>query len=105
MELITHHIDGQDAESESGARFDSVDPFTRAAYAEVALGGRPEVASAVAAARAAFDEGPWPRMGLAERGALLHRLADLVLDHVDELAMADTVDMGKPGPDARRKGV
>jgi aminomuconate-semialdehyde/2-hydroxymuconate-6-semialdehyde dehydrogenase len=105
MELITHHIDGQDAESESGARFDSVDPFTRAAYAEVALGGRPEVDSAVAAARAAFDEGPWPRMGLAERGALLHRLADLVLDHVDELAMADTVDMGKPVTDARTKDV
>src|SRR3954454_24467156 len=77
MELITHHIDGRDAESESGARVDSVDPFTRAAYAEVALGGQPEVDRAVAAARTAFDEGPWPRMGLAERGALLHRLPHL----------------------------
>src|SRR4051794_33930330 len=105
MELITHHIDGRDAESESGARFDSVDPFTRAAYAEVALGGQPEVDRAVAAARTAFDEGPWPRMGLAERGALLHRLADLVDDHLDELAMADTVDMGKPVTDARTKDV
>ena len=41
MELITHHIDGADVESESGAKFDSVDPYTRSAYAEVALGGRP----------------------------------------------------------------
>src|SRR3954454_20969416 len=105
MELITHHIDGRDAESESGARVDSVDPFTRAAYAEVALGGQPEVDRAVAAARTAFDEGPWPRMGLAERGALLHRLPDLVGDHLDELAMADTVDMGKPVTDARTKDV
>jgi aminomuconate-semialdehyde/2-hydroxymuconate-6-semialdehyde dehydrogenase len=105
MELITHHIDGRDDDSESGARFESVDPYTRAAYAEVALGGQTEVDRAVAAARRAFDEGPWPRMGLAERGALLHRLADLVLEHLDELAMADTVDMGKPITDARTKDV
>ena len=37
MELITHVIDGEDVESESGARFESVDPYTRAAYAEVDL--------------------------------------------------------------------
>ncbi|HRK45875.1 MAG TPA: hypothetical protein PK324_09635, partial [Nocardioides sp.] len=43
MELITHHIDGEDVESVSGARFDSVDPFTQSAYAEVALGGQGEV--------------------------------------------------------------
>src|SRR4051795_11887083 len=74
MELITHHIDGEDVESESAARFDSVDPYTQSAYAEVALGGQAEVDRAVASARRAFDEGPWPRMGPAERGALLHRL-------------------------------
>src|SRR3954454_16663011 len=105
MELITHHIDGEDVESESGARFESVDPFTRSAYAEVALGGRTEVDLAVAAARRAFDEGPWPRMGFAERGALLHRLADLVVEHAHELAVADPVDGGKPITDARTKDV
>ncbi|WP_028652200.1 aldehyde dehydrogenase [Nocardioides halotolerans] len=105
MELITHHIDGEDVESGSGARFESVDPYTQASYAEVALGGAAEVDRAVAAARRAFDEGPWPRMGLAERGALLHRLADLVLEHLDELALADTTDMGKPITDARTKDV
>src|SRR3954454_7452698 len=105
MELITHHIDGRDAESESGARVDSVDRFTRGGYAQGALGGQREVARAVAAARTAFDEGPWPRMGLAERGALLHRLADLVQENLDELAMADTTDMGKPVTDARTKDV
>lgn len=105
MEQITHVIDGEDVASESGATFASVDPFTQQAYADVALGGRVEVDRAVAAARRAFDEGPWPRMGYAERGALLHRLADLVLEHSDELAMADTVDMGKPITDARTKDV
>ncbi len=105
MELITHVVDGEEVESASGARFESVDPFTRAAYAEVALGGEAEVDLAVAAARRAFDEGPWPRMGFAERGALLHRLADLVEEHADELALADTTDMGKPVTDARTKDV
>ena len=105
MELITHHIDGADVESGSGAKFDSVDPYTRSAYAEVALGGQTEVDRAVASARRAFDEGPWPRMGYAERGALLHRLADLVGEHSEELAHADVTDMGKPISDARTRDV
>ena len=104
MELITHVIDGEDVESESGARFESVDPYTRAAYAEVALGGQRGGRSRGRVRQAAFDEGPWPRMGFAERGALLHRLADLVVEHSDELALADTTDMGKPITDARDQG-
>jgi aminomuconate-semialdehyde/2-hydroxymuconate-6-semialdehyde dehydrogenase len=94
--LIHHVIDGEEIGSASGARFETVDPWTRAPYAEVALGGSAEAERAVAAARRAFDEGPWPRMGYAERGALLHRFADLIDEHADELALADTRDMGKP---------
>jgi aminomuconate-semialdehyde/2-hydroxymuconate-6-semialdehyde dehydrogenase len=105
MELIPHLIDGVEVESASGARFDTVDPYTRAAYAEVALGGAAEADRAVQAARRAFDEGPWPRMGFAERGSLLHRLADLVTEHADELALADVTDMGKPISDARARDV
>lgn len=105
MDLIPHVIDGQEVESVSGARFASIDPWTQAPYAEVALGGADDADRAVTAARAAFDEGPWPRLGFAGRGALLHRLADLVEQHADELAMADTRDMGKPITDARTKDV
>jgi len=105
MDLIAHVIDGQEVESVSGARFPTVDPWTRQQYAEVALGGAEDADRAVTAARRAFDEGPWPRMGLAERGALLHRLADLVLEHSEELAAADTRDMGKPISDARTRDV
>ncbi len=104
-DLIPHVIDGEEVESASGARFDTVDPWTRSAYAEVALGGAAEAERAVTAARRAFDDGPWPRMGYAERGALLHRLADLIAEHADELALADTVDMGKPITDAKTKDV
>ena len=105
MDLIPHVIGGEEVESASGARFDTVDPYTRSAYAEVALGGQAEADRAVAAARRAFDDGPWPRMGFAERGALLHRLADLVVEHGDQLAMADTRDMGKPISDAKARDV
>src|SRR5215472_3205108 len=89
MELIPHVIDGAYTESANGARFDSVDPWTRRPWARVAAGGPEDAARAVTAARRAFDEGPWPRMGRAERGGLLHRLADLIVEHARELALAD----------------
>jgi aminomuconate-semialdehyde/2-hydroxymuconate-6-semialdehyde dehydrogenase len=55
----------------------------------VACGSAADADRAVTAARAAFDRGPWPRMGFAERGALIRRLADLMVARTDELAMAD----------------
>src|SRR5580700_3216233 len=105
MEFIPHIIDGEETESVSGERFTSVDPWTREPYAEVALGGEDDADRAVQAARRAFDSGPWPRMGLAERGVILNRLADLVEASGDELALADTIDMGKPISDARTRDV
>ena len=105
MNLIPHVIDGRETESRQSSRFSTVDPYTRRPWAEVALGGREEAGLAVTAARRAFDEGPWPRMGYAERGAILHRLADLVEANIDELSLADTTDMGKPVSDTRGKDV
>jgi aminomuconate-semialdehyde/2-hydroxymuconate-6-semialdehyde dehydrogenase len=105
MVSFGHVIDGEERGSRHGARFDSVDPWTREPWADVALGAAEDAADAVAVARRAFDEGPWPRMGHAERGALLHRLADLVEEHSDELARADSRDMGKPVADAAGKDV
>jgi aminomuconate-semialdehyde/2-hydroxymuconate-6-semialdehyde dehydrogenase len=103
VETFGHIIDGR--EEADGATFDSVDPWTRESWATVALGGAAEADRAVASARRAFDEGPRPRMGFAERGAIIHRFADLLLEHVDDLALADTRDMGKPISDARGKDV
>lgn len=105
MRFIPHVIDGEEVESLDGARFESIDPWTRAPWAEVALGGSRDAGRAVTAARRAFDTGPWPRMGFAERGKILHRLADLIEAHADELALADTTDMGKPISDARAMDV
>jgi aminomuconate-semialdehyde/2-hydroxymuconate-6-semialdehyde dehydrogenase len=105
MSFIQHVIDGEETPSASGARFDTVDPYARQPWAQVALGGAEDAARAVAAARRAFDHGPWPRMGFAERGAVLHRLADLIETHADELGLADTTDMGKPLRDSRGNDV
>jgi len=105
MEFVPHLIDGQETESASGERFASVDPWTREPWAEVALGGADDADRAVRAARQAFDQGPWPRMGYAERGALLHRFADLIEANAEMLALADSTDMGKPVSDARTRDV
>ncbi|MEJ2865884.1 aldehyde dehydrogenase [Actinomycetospora flava] len=105
MVFIPHLVDGEEVSSLDGATFPSIDPATREEHATVALGSAADADRAVASARRAFDEGPWPRMGFAERGAILHRLADLVTEHLDELALADTTDMGKPIDDSRSKDV
>nr|WP_088289216.1 aldehyde dehydrogenase [Kineosporia sp. A_224] len=101
MEFFGHVIGGQEVASVDGATMASVDPYTREPWATVALGGAEDAARAVAAAREAFDSGPWPRMGFEKRQAVLHRLADLMEEHADELAAADTHDMGKPISQAR----
>ena len=91
-----HVIDGQEVESLTAGRFSSVDPFTQAPWADIASGTARDAARATKAARKAFDEGPWPRMGFAERGRLIHRLADLIERNAHQLGLADTKDMGKP---------
>jgi aminomuconate-semialdehyde/2-hydroxymuconate-6-semialdehyde dehydrogenase len=91
-----HIINGEEVGSLDGATMADIDPYTRESWAEVACGGKADADRAVTAARAAFDDGPWPRMGYEKRQAILHRLADLMMDNADELAMADTRDMGKP---------
>ncbi len=96
MEFYGHIIDGQEVASLDGATFADIDPFTRETWATIALGDKADAYRAVAAARRAFDEGPWPRLGYEKRQQLMHRLADLMEEHADELAMADTYDMGKP---------
>ncbi|MGB0115010.1 MAG: aldehyde dehydrogenase [Ilumatobacteraceae bacterium] len=96
MRSTLHWIDGAAEPSLSGEQFESVDPSTRTAWATVAKGGRGDVERAIASSRRAFDDGPWPRMGGTERRRLMHLLADALIEHGEELADADTRDMGKP---------
>ena len=91
-----HIIDGEEVESLDGKRFDTINPWTREKWAEVAEASAADADRAIASARKAFDEGPWPRMGRAERANLIHQLADLMEERADELARLDSTDMGKP---------
>lgn len=98
---VRHLIDGEMVASADGRTFPSIDPHTGHAWAHVAEAGEEDVRRAVAAARRAFDEGPWPRMSSDERAKLLHALADRVHDSAEEIANAETRDMGKPITESR----
>ena len=103
--MIGHYIAGEERPSQSKETFEDIDPWTQSSRTRVALAAQEDVDAAVNAARHAFDEGPWPRMGFAERGELLHRLADLLEENVERLAAADSQDMGKPLSAMRAKDV
>lgn len=88
-------IGGQRVPALSGKRFETRNPATGDLLATVAQGGAEDVHRAVKSARAAF-EGPWRRMKPVERQRIMLRLADLVEEHFEELAMLDTLDLGAP---------
>lgn len=83
------------------AQIEVLDPATVKRVTSVPRGNAADVDLAVAAARRAFDEGPWAKMTPADRGKLVWRLGDLVERHADELAELEAIDNGKPVTDAR----
>ncbi|KAJ7943625.1 Aldehyde dehydrogenase [Quillaja saponaria] len=89
-------IDGKFVDAASGKTFPTLDPRTGDVIAHVAEGDAEDINRAVAAARKAFDEGPWPKMTAYERQRILLRFADLLEKHNDELAALETWDNGKP---------
>ncbi|MER6631100.1 aldehyde dehydrogenase [Streptomyces sp. NPDC000987] len=93
-------IDGEFVDAASGAAFDCVSPRNGTVIAEVAEGDATDIDRAVAAARAAFEDGRWARRSPRERRVVLQRLARLVEEHAEELALIEAIDMGKPFTDA-----
>jgi 4-guanidinobutyraldehyde dehydrogenase/NAD-dependent aldehyde dehydrogenase len=89
-------IDGRYVAAASGATFDDVSPIDGRIIAQVASTDRADVDHAVAAARRAFERGVWARQPPRERKRVLQRFAELILAHRDELALLETLDMGKP---------
>jgi aldehyde dehydrogenase (NAD+) len=94
-------IDNKWSEAATGRRLPVVAPAEGVAFADIAAGGAEDVTRAVAAARRAFESGPWSRMTATERGRLLHRLARLVEGQAEELARLEARDTGKPMKQAR----
>ncbi|MEP0154292.1 aldehyde dehydrogenase [Pseudophaeobacter sp.] len=93
-------IDGKFTDAISGKTFDSVNPADGAVLAPVAECDAADVDLAVAAGRRAFDDGRWSRMAPGDRKAVLLKLADLIRANLEEMALLDCLDMGKPITDA-----
>jgi 4-guanidinobutyraldehyde dehydrogenase/NAD-dependent aldehyde dehydrogenase len=93
-------IDGQYCWAASGATFECVSPVDGRLLSAVASTDEADADVAVKAARRAFESGVWSRQAPAERKRVLIRFADLILAHQDELALLETLDMGKPISDS-----
>ncbi|MFO1408388.1 MAG: aldehyde dehydrogenase [Steroidobacteraceae bacterium] len=89
-------IDGRYVPAASGETFDCVSPVDGRVLAKVASTDGPDVDRTVAAARRSFERGVWSRLAPRERKRVLLRFAELILAHRDELALLETLDMGKP---------
>jgi aldehyde dehydrogenase (NAD+) len=87
-------IDGELSDSASGESFESIDPSTGESFARVAKAGAEDVKRAGAAARKAFDEGPWPRMRGRDRAKALLAVADGIKKHAPDLAELESRDSG-----------
>ena len=98
-------VDGDYVDALSGETFDCVSPITGEAIAQVAACDVADVDRAVRGARAAFESGAWSRLAPKKRKKVLMRLAALVEEHAEELALLETLDMGKPIRDSQRVDV
>jgi acyl-CoA reductase-like NAD-dependent aldehyde dehydrogenase len=95
-------INGAFVPAASGRRFATVNPATGQTIAEVAEAGKEDLDRAVAAARAAFESGPWASMKPRQRGRILMRAADLLLARAEDFGKVETQDNGKPIFEAAR---
>ncbi len=90
------HIDGEFRDAEGGETFVSINPATEEPIADVASASVADVNDAVAAAREAFANGPWAQMPARERGRIIWRIGELLRENVEEVAILETLDNGKP---------
>lgn len=89
-------VDGEYRDAQSAERFDCISPVDGRVLAQVASCGQADADAAVAAARRAFEAGSWSRLAPAKRKKVLIRFSELMLEHAEELALLETLDMGKP---------
>ena len=89
-------INGEFVPSTSGKRFATVNPATGETLGEVAEADKEDLERAIAAARAAFESGPWARMKPRERGKILRKAAELLAARAEEFGRVETLDNGKP---------
>jgi phenylacetaldehyde dehydrogenase len=98
-------IDGKWVDAASGKTFDVYNPATGDVIAKVAEGDKEDVDRAVRAARKAFEKGPWSKMTPSQRGRIVWKIGDLILENLDEFAELESLDNGKPVGVARAADV
>jgi aldehyde dehydrogenase (NAD+) len=89
------YIGGEWVDAADGGVIETTNPYTGKAWATVPRGRAADAERAVAAARKAFETGPWPAMSATNRGHLLRKLADLILENAEHLARVEVIDNGK----------
>lgn len=94
-------IDGDYVDAVSGETFDTFNPATNLKLASVANASEPDVKRAIDVAQRTFESGVWSEMSVDERSKILCKMADLVMERVDELALVETLDVGKPIKESR----
>jgi 5-carboxymethyl-2-hydroxymuconic-semialdehyde dehydrogenase len=99
--LLCHYIDGELVPSVSGRSFANADPVSNEPYVDVAAGDEEDVRLAVAAARRAFEDGPWPEMVARDRARVRWRVAEAIEARDAEIAALETRDTGLPITQAR----
>lgn len=101
MSPLRNYINGRFLPAASGHAREFFNPATNAVLGLAAESDVADAESAIAAARTAFDDGPWSSTTASERASRLFRLADLIESHAEELARLDTLNNGKPLREAR----
>lgn len=94
-------INGEYKDSFSGETFDTVNPATNEKLASVAQANVEDANYAIEVAQKTFESGIWSEMPVAERSRILCKMSDLVMERVDELALVETLDVGKPIKESR----
>ena len=89
-------INGERINARDGQTFACISPVDGRVLGPVARCGAADIDAAVAAARVAFEDGRWRGMSPAQRKRVMIKFADQLLAHADELALTETLDMGKP---------
>ncbi len=89
-------IDGKRVEAASGETFEVLDPSNNSVLTRVPKGAKEDINRAVKAARNAFENGPWKKISVSERGKLIWKLADLIEARAEEFSQLETLDNGKP---------
>src|ERR1700742_4473450 len=87
------YIDGGWVEPEDG-RYDDISPATEQVIGTVPDAGVAQVGQAIAAARRAFDEGPWATMSLEDRAGCLNQLGETLVKHADEFFALSQAEWG-----------